>query len=129
MVCRIETLTVDARNAYTQSEWWAQLLGFVPDPNDPNEPDHDECLITAPDGESRLLFINVPEPKALKNRLHLDLRPQERTRDDEVEWAYSIGATLVDDRRRPDGSGWVVLADPEGNEFCILRSDGEIGAH
>jgi hypothetical protein len=56
--------------------------------------------------------------------LHFDLRPQERTRDDEVEWALSIGAIQVRDHRgiRGPGTGWVLLGDPEGNEFCILRS-------
>jgi predicted enzyme related to lactoylglutathione lyase len=48
--------------------------------------------------------------------------PTDRTRDEEVERLLGIGATLVADHRRPDGQGWVVLADPEGNEFCVLRS-------
>lgn len=48
--------------------------------------------------------------------------------DAEAARLVSIGATVVDDLRRPDGSGWVVLADPEGNEFCILRSEAERAA-
>jgi predicted enzyme related to lactoylglutathione lyase len=67
----------------------------------------------------------VPEPKTVKNRVHLDLMPDDRTRDEEVERLLGIGATLVADHRRPDGAGWVVLADPEGNEFCIERSAAE----
>jgi hypothetical protein len=56
------------------------------------------------------------------NRVHLDLLPTQRTRDEEVTRLLGIGATLVADHREPDGTGWVVLADPEGNEFCVERS-------
>ena len=69
-----------------------------------------------------MLFIEVPEPKAVKNRLHFDLRPRAGSRDAEVERVLALGATQVADLRRSDGGGWVVLADPEGNEFCMLRS-------
>ena len=54
--------------------------------------------------------------------------PIDRTRDEEVERLLGIGATLVADQRRPDGTGWVVLADPEGNELCIERSAAERAA-
>jgi len=58
--------------------------------------------------------------------VHLDLKPADGvTRELELERLLALGARQVADRRRPDGSGWVVLADPEGNEFCILRSDAE----
>jgi hypothetical protein len=70
----------------------------------------------------------VPEPRTVKNRVHLDLEPDDRTRDQEVERLLGIGATLVADQRRPDGRGWVVLADPEGNELCIERSAAERAA-
>jgi catechol 2,3-dioxygenase-like lactoylglutathione lyase family enzyme len=122
--------TIDCADAYELSEWWKQLLGYVDVPDDPNAPGHEECLIQRPDGGHQLLFIEVPDTKQVKNRLHFDLRPSERTRDEEVQWALGIGATLVDDLRAKDGSGtgWAVLADPEGNEFCILRSDAERAA-
>jgi hypothetical protein len=76
-----------------------------------------------------VLFIEVPDVKQVKNRLHFDLRPVDGTRDEEVARLVSIGATRVDDQRevRGDGTGWMVLADPEGNEFCVLRSDAERG--
>jgi hypothetical protein len=73
-------------------------------------------------------MLEVPERKQAKNRIHFDLRPREGTRDEELARLVEHGATQVADLRRPDGSGWVVLVDPEGNEFCILRSDGEIAA-
>lgn len=118
----ISHLTVDSLDAYAQSVFWGHVLGFVEDPDDPNEPGHEECMIFSPDGTQVLLFIDVPEHKSVKNRLHLDLRPSEGRRDEELTRLLSLGARTVDDRRHADGSGWVVLADPEGNEFCILRS-------
>ena len=70
----------------------------------------------------------MPEDKQVKNRLHLDLRPSAGTRDEEVARVVGLGATQLDDQRNDDGTGWVVLADPEGNEFCILRSQAEVDA-
>ena len=67
----------------------------------------------------------MPNAKQIKNRLHLDLKPAVGTRDEELSQLLGLGARTVYDRRRSDGSGWVVLADPEGNEFCILRGDDE----
>lgn len=130
MTSFISHTTIDCANAYELSSWWKQLLGYVDLPDDPNEPGHEECLIQRPDGGHQLLFIEVPDAKQGKNRLHFDLRPCERTRDDEVAWALSIGATEVDDQRDHygPGIGWVVMADPEGNEFCILRSAAELEA-
>jgi len=68
----------------------------------------------------------VPEGKATKNRIHLDLRPSAGTREEELARLLALGATEVGDLRNDDGTGWVVLADPEGNEFCILRSMDEV---
>ena len=69
-----------------------------------------------------MLFIEVPDVKQVKNRIHFDLMPREGTRDDEVARLLGQGATVVLDLRGEwgPGTGWVVLADPEGNEFCIL---------
>ncbi len=71
-----------------------------------------------------LYFNQVPESKKIKNRIHLCLRP-ETLREQEVERLLGLGATFVTDHRNPDGSGWAVLADPEGNEFCVLRSESD----
>ena len=126
MTSRISHITVDSHNAYAQSVWWAEVLGMTEDPDDPNEPGHEECVIFSADGRTRVLFIEVPDAKQVKNRLHFDLRPLATTRDQETERLVAHGATVLADRRRPDGSGWFTLADPEGNEFCVLRSDREI---
>ena len=128
MAAFISHTAVDCANAYELSEWWKQVLGYVDEADDPNLPGHEECMIFSPDGRTRVLFIEVPDTKQVKNRMHFDLVPAEGTRDAEAARLVSIGATVVDDLRRPDGSGWVVLADPEGNEFCILRSEAERAA-
>jgi hypothetical protein len=128
MVSYISHLTIDAHDPYALSRWWSQVLDFHEDPDDPNLPEHEECMIFSPDGALKLLFIAVPDEKVVKNRLHLDLRPTDDVRDRELERLLSHGATQVADRRTPDGLGWVVLADPEGNEFCILRSLAEAEA-
>ncbi|HEY0240402.1 MAG TPA: VOC family protein [Friedmanniella sp.] len=125
MTVRISHLSFDAHDAYAQSRWWAEALGWAEDPEDPNLPGHEECMIFAPDGRQRLLFIEVGDAKVVKNRLHLDLVPTDLSREAEVERLERLGATQVADLRRPDGSGWVTLADPEGNELCVLRGDLE----
>ncbi len=127
MTSRVSHTSVDCTNAYELSEWWKAVLDYVDLVDDPNEPGHEECLILSRDGAHRLLFIEVPEPKATKNRLHLDLEPVQGRRDDELGRLLSLGATEVADHRGiyGPGSGWVVLADPEGNEFCILRNAAE----
>ena len=112
MTSRLSHISVDSGDAYAQSRWWAQVLGMQEDPEDPNEPGHEECMIFSPDGRTRILFIEVPEDKQVKNRLHFDLRPVDRTRDQEVERVLALGASQVADQRRRDGAGWVVLADP-----------------
>jgi hypothetical protein len=123
MTSRISHTTFDALDAYAQSVFWSHVLDFVEDPDDPNEPGHEECLITSRDLSQLLLFVTVPDAKKLKNRVHLDLRPADGTREQEVERVLALGATQVGDYRRRDGSGWITLADPEGNEFCILSRD------
>ena len=125
MTSRIMHTSVDSRDAYAQSRWWAEVLGYREDPRDPNLPGHEECMILSVDGRHRVLFIEVPECKERKNRLHFDLTPTDRTRDEEVGRLLALGATQLADLRTGDGGGWVTMGDPEGNEFCVLRSEGE----
>ncbi|WP_311209105.1 MULTISPECIES: VOC family protein [unclassified Aeromicrobium] len=130
MTSFVSHTSVDCADAYALSEFWKQVLGYVDVEGDPNEPGHEECMILDPESGHHLLFIEVPEAKAVKNRIHLDLRPRSGTQADEVNRLVSIGATQVADLRGKygPGTGWVVLADPEGNEFCILRSEAENAA-
>ena len=122
MASRISHTAVDAHDAYAQSVFWSKVLDWTEDPDDPNLPEHEECLILARDRSQMLLFITVPDDKVVKNRLHLDLRPTDGTREQEVERLVELGAVQLADFRRPDGSGWITLADPEGNEFCVLSA-------
>jgi hypothetical protein len=125
MRSRIRHITVDSRDPHTQALFWAQVLGYTDDPGNPNAPGDPEALIVDPRGRHPgLLFLPVPEPKSVKNRVHLDLQP-DQTRDLTVEALSGLGAAVVADHRRPDGTGWVVMADPEGNEFCVERSAAE----
>lgn len=121
MTSFIENISVDCADPYRLCLFWSEVLDLPVHPD--NEPDDDEVGIPLPDcGE--LLFLRVPEPKTTKNRMHLCLRPDHR-RDDEVDRVLRLGASMVADRRNADGTGWAVLGDPEGNEFCVLRSAAE----
>ncbi|RIK17571.1 MAG: glyoxalase [Acidobacteria bacterium] len=129
MTVFVSHTTVDCHDAYALSEWWREVLAYEMDPDDPNEPGHEECLIRDPGTGHTLLFIEVPDAELPAKRIHLDVRPRERVQDEEVAWLLERGAELVADRRGiyGPGSGWVTLADPEGNQFCVLRSQAELG--
>ena len=128
MTARLRTITVDCARWEPLVEFWSQALDFVEDPDNPNNPGDPEGLLVSPRQDIALLFIPVPEAKTVKNRVHLDITPTDRTRNEEVERLLGLGATQVADRRRDDGTGWVTLADPEGNEFDVERSDAERAA-
>jgi predicted enzyme related to lactoylglutathione lyase len=121
MTSLVRHITIDCADAYTLGTFWAQVLGSSL--NEDDNPGDPEAIVTT-EGTS-LLFIQVPDTKTIKNRLHLDLQPQDRTRDEEVDRILALGATLFADHRLPDGKGWVTLADIEGNEFCVERSAAE----
>lgn len=122
---RISQTTFNCTNAFRLSEWWKQVLGYTDLPDDPNEDGDEECMIVDPASGHRLVFIEVDDLQEPEGRVHLDLAPVDRRRDDEIERVLRLGASEVADRRNPDGTGWMVLADPAGNHFCILRSDEE----
>jgi predicted enzyme related to lactoylglutathione lyase len=119
MTSLVRHVTIDSLDPYALATFWSQVLDLPLAEDDlPGDP-------TALIEKAGLLFVAVPEAKSGKNRIHLDLQPQDRSRDEEVTRIVALGATLVDDRRSPDGTGWAVLADPEGNEFCVERSQAE----
>jgi catechol 2,3-dioxygenase-like lactoylglutathione lyase family enzyme len=122
------TVVVDCQDLAAQARWWAGVLDWrlvyeaadeaviVP----PYAVDDKAAEIPVDQRGPGLVFVSVPESKQLKNRLHIDLAP--RAGDDqeaEVSRLLDMGATRVDVGQHDD-SGWVVLADPEGNEFCVL---------
>lgn len=115
------TLGFDAADPVALARFWSGLLGW-----DTDEPDDDGEVVVSPPagsppGTLALLFVPVPEGKTAKNRLHLDLRPDDQAAA--VARAEALGAHRIDIGQGEDVS-WVVLADPEGNEFCILRDLG-----
>ncbi len=119
MPLRIQCVTVDAREPASIARFWAAALGWRVTFEEP-----DEVAVEPPEGSSDplpypdLLFIRVPEDKQVKNRLHLDLRPDDQA--EEVARHEGLGARRVDIGQGADVS-WVVMADPEGNQFCVLR--------
>ncbi|MBO3084069.1 VOC family protein [Cellulomonas fengjieae] len=116
----VSQLTIDSADPHALARWWNEVLGWrhAWDPAD----DEEEVGIEPADGSATAwLFLKVADAKAGKNRLHVDLRPQNGSdQATELERLLALGATRVD-----IGQGdvpWHVLADPEGNEFCLLRS-------
>ncbi|MBY8870465.1 VOC family protein [Micromonospora sp. PLK6-60] len=107
---------------YELARFWSGVLGYPICPED--QPGDDEVALDVPAGQPTLLFLRVPEAKTLKNRVHLDLEP-DQPRDAEVDRIAALGATVVDDQRTPNGRGWMVFADPAGNEFCVEISGAE----
>jgi len=116
MACRFTELIIDCQDPRRVADFWADVLDYYE--TEDSEPD---CIeMRGPDGGGPgLLFLRVPEPKTVKNRLHIDLNATDREQQAEVERLLALGARHAD-----VGQGeqtWVVLADPEGNEFCVLR--------
>ena len=116
---QIQALTIDSRSPYELARFWAEALqgSLTGEPGD-------ECVVSVPlpnGGVLELLFLTVFDSKDAKNRLHLDLRPDNQAK--EVERLEKLGATKVDIGQNSDpDTTWIVMADPEGNEFCILRA-------
>ena len=107
-----DQVVVDAAQPAALGRWWANALGWVVT----FEADDEYEIRPAPDRLPGLVFVPVRDSKVTKNRLHLDFRPDNQTA--EVDRLLALGAHRVD-----VGQGeqpWVVLADPEGNEFCVL---------
>ena len=117
-------VNLDCANPYRLAEFWCEVVGRPMDPD--LGPDDEETWVEMP-SPPNLYFQRVPEPKVVKNRVHVCLVP-DVPREDEVERLVGLGASVVGDHRTDDGRGWVVLGDPEGNEFCVLRSNAERAA-
>ncbi|HEX4862985.1 MAG TPA: VOC family protein [Acidimicrobiales bacterium] len=120
MPLRLQSVCIDAADPGALASFWGAALGWRLAEEGP-----DEVALEAPRGSIEdlvapdLLFLRVPDDKVVKNRLHLDLRPEDQVA--EVARLESLGARTVDIGQGPD-STWVVMADPEGNEFCVLRA-------
>jgi hypothetical protein len=120
MTLRLQNISIDCHNAEDLAGFWRDALGWRITSVDP-----EEVVLEPPVGSPEegivpdILFLPVPEGKSTKNRLHFDLRPFDQ--EAEVERLIDLGATRVDIGQTPECT-WVVLTDPEGNEFCVLRA-------
>ena len=120
MSLRIQAIAVDSPDPSIPAAFWEKALGW----RRTHEED-DEIVLEPPAGSTEdgvlpdLLFLKVPEQKELKNRLHLDLRPEDQ--DAEVARLEELGARQVSVGQGVAAT-WVVMADPDGNEFCVLRA-------
>ena len=116
MGAALTEIVVDAADPGRLARFWEQVLGW-----ERTDEDETGVEISPPGGgRPKLVFVPVPEAKAGKNRVHLDVNPTGSDQDEELARLHSLGATDVD-----VGQGdqtWYVLADPEGNEFCLLRT-------
>jgi len=133
MALRWYSVVVDCRDVAAQARWWADALGWQP----AYEADDEVVLVpgyVTPELRAELswertppglVFVPVPEGKTVKNRLHIDLAPHtDDDREAEIARLLDMGATRVDIGQSLVVS-WDVLADPEGNEFCVLSSREE----
>jgi len=116
MSSAILNITLDCADAGRVAAFWAEVTGW-PLRQQRDEPGQAEYSAGPPPGGSiRMYFVTVPEPKTVKNRVHLDLIPP-GDQQEEIARLVALGATVTGGQ--PPGAGWVVMADPEGNEFCL----------
>jgi catechol 2,3-dioxygenase-like lactoylglutathione lyase family enzyme len=130
MSVRWYSVVVDCRDVAVLSRWWAEVLGWrivyeaanevVVAPAHAIDPIRD---VPAQERGPGLIFVPVPEDKAVKNRLHIDLAPSlDAGQEAEVRRLEALGATRAGVGQDPNQVSWVVMADPEGNEFCVLSA-------
>ena len=127
MTSKLTEIAIDCADPLALARFWCSVLGYVV------QDEEEEGVVTigsplAPEGRERpgpvpptLTFARVPEGKVVKNRLHLDVNPTDRDQDAEVQRLLDLGARHADVGQTGEES-WVTLADPEGNEFCVLAT-------
>lgn len=118
MAAKFSELTIDSTDPAALARWWGDVLGY-----DVTDDSDDDVVEIAGPHESgpTLVFARVPEKKTVKNRLHIDVSPTDRDQGEELERLLALGARRADVGQGDDVT-WVVLTDPEGNEFCLLRT-------
>jgi hypothetical protein len=125
MASRFTEIAIDCHHPRQLAEFWCAVLDYriIEERDDLVEIagwDPSVEAIRAGPVAPTLVFALVPESKTVKNRVHIDVSPIDRDRDEEVQRLLGLGARHVDVGQGEQS--WVVLADPEGNEFCVLRS-------
>jgi predicted enzyme related to lactoylglutathione lyase len=114
----ILNVTFDCHDPERIAHFWGEVLGYHIERV--NSPGNEYWVVSSHDKAwPRLVFVKVPEAKVVKNRVHLDIVPSDGDQPAEVERLENLGARIVDDRRELVPGGWVVMSDPEGNEFCV----------
>ena len=115
----IQCITFDSENPSIPGKFWSEALGWrISISND------EEVVVENPNGGADLLFLKNPDPRMVKNRVHLDIRPENQTV--EVARLENLGAKRIEIGQSKDPrTSWVVMEDPEGNIFCVLRSSSE----
>jgi predicted enzyme related to lactoylglutathione lyase len=116
MYSTIGNITFDCADARSQALFWAAVTGWTAREQD-DTPGHVEYSVEPPEGRPRMYFTTVPERKTVKNRVHLDVIPQGHDQQAELARLTALGATVVGGQ--PPDAGWIICADPEGNEFCL----------
>ena len=118
----ILNVTFDCTNSELLAHFWSEVTRWPVSKVD--MPGNPFWLVARPDVEGiHLVFVEVPEAKTSKNRVHLDLVPEGGSQDEEVARLQALGAVIVDDRRNLSPGSWIVMTDPEGNEFCLEEGD------
>jgi len=122
MACRISELILDCRDPELLARFWCEALDFV----EIYRYEENGSVEIGPQSgfggaQATIILNKVDQPEPTKPRLHLDVSPTDRDQDAELQRLLSLGATHVDIGQTGEES-WVVLADPEGNEFCLLRN-------
>jgi predicted enzyme related to lactoylglutathione lyase len=118
MASAVLNITFDCRDPDKVSAFWQSVTGGSRQLDD--DPRNPYWVVEYDDGRwPRMVFVAVPEEKRIKNRVHLDLVPTNMTQEAEGDRLLGLGAQVVDDRRAVEPGGWIVMTDPEGNEFCV----------
>ena len=113
----IHNITFDCADARAQAMFWAAVTAGTAQERDATPGHVEYVVLPLSDGMPRLYFQTVPEPKPAKNRVHLDVSPDSDDKQAELARLVGLGATVTADQ--PPDAGWIVMADPEGNEFCL----------
>jgi predicted enzyme related to lactoylglutathione lyase len=116
MTSRIASVTFDCHDAHALAEFWAGVVGRSVLPGPPAPSEFFASIAGGDDGSPMMMFLQVPESKQVKNRVHLDLAVADRAA--EVARLVEAGATHLYDKDEW-GVSWSTLTDPEGNEFCV----------
>ena len=117
MSSSVLNVTFDCSDAASVAQFWSEVTRWPCSKQ--QMPGNTFWVVGVPGGAGpRLVFVNVPEPKTVKNRVHLDLVP-DGSQAEELARLESLGAAVIDDRRGVTPGGWVVMADPGGNEFDL----------